>query len=238
MSKIKWDETGKRFYKTGVDHVILFPLIGDTYGDGVAWNGVTSVAENPEGAEANDIYADNMKYLSLISAENWKGSIKAYTYPDEYNACQGIYEYNDGTAGYTGVYFGQQTRQKFGLAWRSIVGNDTEGNDYGYELHLAYGLSAAPSEMDHATENDSPEAQEMSWDLNSIPVAISDSYSFSGSKFKPTSHIVIPSRNNALYEYVEGLLMGQDDNTEQEGDQDLPSVLPLPNDILAQINAA
>lgn len=237
MSKINWDESSKRIYKTGVDHVILFPLTGSTYGDGVAWNGVTSVAENPEGAEANDIYADNMKYLSLISAENWKGSIKGYTYPEEYHACQGEYEYNDGNDAYTGVYFCQQTRQKFGLAWRSIVGNDTEGNDYGYELHLAYGLSAAPSEMDHATENDSPEAQEMSWDLNSIPVNISSIYG----DYKPTSHIVIPSKiagvTNPLYEYIDNMLQGQDEDETQEGDQDLPSVLPLPDDIFEYIRA-
>ena len=168
MSKLAWDETTKRLFETGVDHVILFPMNDDgTYGDGKAWNGVTGITENPDGADANDIYADNLKYLSLISKENWKATIKAYTYPVEFSDCQGEVQYDDGS--YDGIFFGQQDRKKFALAWRTLVGNDAQGTAYGYKLHIAYGLTAAPSEKDHATENESPEATEFSWEISSIP---------------------------------------------------------------------
>ena len=184
MAKLTWDAAADRIYETGVDQVVLFPMTGDTvsgmdtdYDEGKAWNGVTGITENPEGADANDIYADNMKYLSLISVENWKATIKAYTWPREFNACQGELEYNDGT--HMGLFFGQQDHMKFGLAWRTIVGNAVKGDSYGYKLHVAYGLTAAPSEKDHATVNDSPEATEFSWEL------------------APTSHSVVASTTNS-----------------------------------------
>lgn len=212
MAKLKWDESTKRLYETGVDHVALYPMITSgvnvgNYGTGVAWNGVTGITENPEGADANDIYADNIKYLSLISVENWKATIKAYTWPNEFNPCQGEYEFNNGTR--RGLFFGQQLHQKFGLAWRTIQGNDTEGDAYGYKIHIAYGLTAAPSEKDHATVNDSPEATEFSWDLNSIPEAFGAQVD--GEDLQPIAHFVIDSRDNqAYYDALEEKLFGTD----------------------------
>ena len=214
MAKLTWDEAANRIYETGVDRVVLFP-VGDTlmqnsaYSKGVAWNGVTGITENPEGADANDIYADNMKYLSLISVENWKATIKAYTWPTEFNTCQGEIEFNNG-AGARGLFFGQQNHQRFGLAWRTIVGNAVQGDSYGYKLHVAYGLTAAPSEKDHATVNDSPEATEFSWDLNSIPDAFEDTPDpRTGNVLAPTSHIVVDSTlNSDGYEELEKALFG------------------------------
>lgn len=234
MARLQWDGTAARKYETGVDRVVLFPM--DSTGDyetGVAWNGVTGVTESPEGADANDIYADNIKYLSLISVENWKGTIKAYTWPEEFNPCQGEYEYNDGTR--RGVYFGQQPHKKFGLAWRTIVGNAAEGDSYGYKLHIAYGLSAAPSEKDHATENDSPEATEFSWELNSIPEAFKTTKDpVTNELLAPVAHFVIESRDNATaYKKVEDALFGTDGDAEQEIDPTDPT-LPDP-DALASL---
>ena len=220
--KLTWDEAAKRLYETGVDRVVLFPMDGSkgkpdsgstvytNYGQGKAWNGVTGVTENPEGADANDIYADNIKYLSLISVENWKATIKAYTWPVEFNACQGEIEFNNGTV--RGLFFGQQNHMKFGLAWRTIQGNAVEGDSYGYKLHVAYGLTAAPSEKDHATVNDSPEATEFSWDLNSIPDAFATTTDpRTGDVLAPTSHIVVDSVLNANgYEALEEALFGTD----------------------------
>lgn len=207
--RLTWDESDKRLYETGVDHVALYPMSGNAYGTGVAWNGVTGITENPEGADANDIYADNMKYLSLISVENWKATIKAYTWPTEFNACQGEYEFNSGTR--RGLFFGQQNHLKFGLAWRTIQGNATEGDSYGYKIHIAYGLSAAPSEKDHATVNDSPEATEFSWDLNSIPESFANQVD--SNDLQPIAHFVIDSRDNLdYYNALEEKLFGGDSN--------------------------
>lgn len=212
MAKLTWDEAANRLYETGVDHVVLFPMFGtvqtnSAYAKGVAWNGVTGITENPEGADANDIYADNMKYLSLISVENWKATIKAYTWPREFNRCQGELEYNDGT--HMGLFFGQQNHEKFGIAWRTIQGNAVKGDSYGYKLHVAYGLTAAPSEKDHATVNDSPEATEFSWDLNSIPDAFVTTEDANGEVLAPTSHIVVDSVLNATgYAALEAALFG------------------------------
>ena len=212
MARLTWDEAAKRLYETGVDRVVLFPMDGTVvthsdYGNGVAWNGVTGITESPEGADANDIYADNMKYLSLISVENWKGTIKAYTWPRKFNACQGELEFDDGTQ--MGLFFGQQNHMKFGLAWRTIQGNAVKGDSYGYKLHVAYGLTAAPSEKDHATVNDSPEATEYSWELNSIPDAFASTYDENGNLLAPTSHIVVDSNDNATgYAALENALFG------------------------------
>ena len=241
--KLIWDEIGKRLYKNGVDHVILFPLNTlegvASYGNGVAWNGITNVTESPDGAEPNDVYADNLKYLTLVSAENWKGSIKGYQYPKEFNACQGQIEFDNGNAAYEGVVFGQQDRQKFGLAWRNYVGNDVEGNSYGYELHVAYGLSAAPTEMDHATENDSPEAQEMSWEISSIPVlptVIPTVWNSGSTDIKPVSHLYVDSRTSPdMYEWLKEQLEGKDPDPIQET-EGVASRLPSVDEIINQMN--
>lgn len=202
MAKITWDESVNRLYETGVDHVSLFIMNSDnTYGSAIPWNGVTGITESPDGADANDIYADNMKYLSLISKENWKGTIKAYTSPNEFKQCEGEIEYNNGTI--DGIFFGQQARKRFALAWRTIVGNAAEGDAYGYKYHIAYGLSAAPSERDHATENDSPEATEFSWELSSIPEVATEEL-YSGFTPAPVSHVVVESKNNTnVYNAIE-----------------------------------
>lgn len=225
MARLTWDETEKRLYETGVDHVALFIMNtkdedpDHEYSTPVAWNGITGITESPDGADANDIYADNIKYLSLISKENWKGTIKAYTSPKQFKLCEGEIEFNDG-AYVSDVYFGQQSRRRFGLAWRTIVGNASEGDGYGYKLHIAYGLSAAPSERDHATENDSPEATEFSWEINSIPQVVTETL-YSGFTPDPVSHIVVDSKKpdgttNSVYTALEAAIF--DDATH------LPSV--------------
>lgn len=182
--KLEWDNAGERTYETGIKEVALFPQTGEngTYGAGVAWNGVTTIAEKPTGAEATALYADDIKYLNLISNEDLEASIEAYTAPDEFKQCDGSTEIAPG------VYAGQQTRVAFGLAYKTTLGNDTKGNAYGYKLHLLYGCLAAPSEMSYGTINDSPEAITMSWEIKTTPVAIS-----SNKDAKPTARIVIDS---------------------------------------------
>ena len=220
MAMLTWDGTGDRLYETGVDRGVYYAMNDNgSYGNAVAWNGLTGVTESPDGADANDIYADNIKYLSLISKENWKGTIKAYTYPVEFNACMGQAEVPDAFA-----YFGQQSRTKFGFSWRSLVGNDVKGDKYSYKLHIAYGLSAAPTEMDHATENDSPEAQEFSWEISSIPPTSGTKIYTNGSKAQAdekllaaVAHITIyktvgTNNNGALVTAIENRLYGTDDS--------------------------
>lgn len=177
---LKWDQIGERFYETGIDRGVLY-LTGDsgTYDKAVAWNGLTSISESPEGAEQNKQYADNIVYLNLLSAEEFKATINAFTYPDEFAEC-------DGTASVApGVAFGQQSRKPFGLCYRTKVGNDTKGQDYGYKLHLVYNLTASPSEKEYSTINDSPEAMEFSWECSSTAVPVEG--------FKPLSTITIDS---------------------------------------------
>ena len=210
MSKLLWDQTGEKIYETGVDHGILFPTLVTTpnssnYADhGTAWNGLTAVNESPSGAEAEKIYADNIVYLTLTSAEEYSATIEAYTYPDEFADCNGE------TQAVTGVTFGQQSRKTFGFAFRTIKGNDVDGDSYGYELHLLYGLKASPSSKDHSTVNDSPEAVQMSWEVNSTPVAFT-----TNTEFKPVSTIVIDSTKVDAVKYVqfEDMLNGVDANT-------------------------
>lgn len=227
MARLTWDAAEDRIYETGVDRVVLFKYGTNGYSTGVAWNGVTGVTESPEGADANDIYADNIKYLSLISAENWKGTIKAYTYPKEFSECMGEYEYDDGTR--KGVFFGQQPHVKFGVAWRTIVGNAVQGDAYGFKLHVAYGLTAAPSERDHATVNDSPEATEFSWEINSIPEAFTTKFTGDSDVLKPVSHIVVDSVDNAeVYSWLEDKLFGTVSTN---------PTLPTPDDFVTEINS-
>lgn len=178
--KLIWDKTGDRLYETGVDHGVLYPLqAGGEYNKGVAWNGLTAVTESPSGAEASPMYADNIKYLNLMSAEEFGATIEAYTYPDEFAEC-------DGSASIaTGVYIGQQSRKTFGLSYRTVIGNDVDNNDYGYKLHLIYGALAAPSEKGYTTINDSPEAITFSWEVTTTPVNVEG--------FKPTACVTIDS---------------------------------------------
>ena len=181
MTKLTWDKTGERLYETGVDHGVLYiPDVSGNYDMGVAWNGLTTVTESPSGAEANALYADNIKYLNLISAEEFGATVEAYTYPEEFGQF-------DGTAApVVGLYVGQQSRKAFGLAYRTRVGNDVDGSDFGYKLHLIYGATAAPSEKAYATINDSPEAITFSWDLTTSPV-------FAGDDLKPTAQLTLDS---------------------------------------------
>ena len=180
---LSWDQAGSRKYETGVDHGVLYVQEADgTYGNGVAWNGLTGVTETPSGAEETKLWADNIKYLSIRSAEEFGGTIEAYTYPDEWQAC-------DGSASIVkGVHIGQQGRRPFGLSYRTVVGNDTELNEYGYKLHLVYGASVSPSERAYATINDSPEAITFSWEFTTTPIEVPSSV---GPNFKPTAILTI-----------------------------------------------
>ena len=167
MAKLVFDELGKRFYETGVSNAVLFPQADDgSYPKGVAWNGITAANESPSGAESNDQYADNMVYLSLTGAEKFEGTIEAFSSPVEFDECDGMKEISKGLTVH------QQTRRPFGFAYKSILGNDIKGNDYGYKLHIWYGCKAAPSERSHSTVNDSPEPQNPSWSISSTPVAV------------------------------------------------------------------
>ena len=176
---LTWDDNGDRFYETGVQKGVFYKQVGSTYQNGVAWNGLTAVTESPSGAEATALYADDVKYLNLLSNEDFGATVEAYTYPDEFAEC-------DGSASLAkGVTVGQQKRKPFGMCYRTTLGNDTEGNDYGYKLHMIYGALAAPSEKAYATINDSPEAITFSWELTTTPVNVSG--------LKPTASLTIDS---------------------------------------------
>ena len=180
MTKLTWDNTGERIFETGVKQGVLYPIQSDgKYTKGVAWNGLTAVTESPSGAEATALYADDIKYLNLLSNEEFGATIEAYTYPDEFAECDGSAELA------TGVMIGQQKRKTFGLCYRTTIGNDVEGNDYGYKLHLVYGCLAAPSEKGYSTINDNPDAITFSWEVSTTPVNVEG--------FKPTSQITIDS---------------------------------------------
>ena len=216
MSRIVWDNTGERYYETGVKNGVLYPIqTGGTYSKGVAWNGLTAVTESPSGAEATALYADDIKYLNLLSNEEFGATIEAYTYPDEFAEC-------DGSAALgTGVMIGQQKRKTFGLCYRTTLGNDTDGNDYGYKLHLIYGCLAAPSEKAYATINDSPEAITFSWEVTTTPVNVKG--------FKPTSQITIDSTkaDKAKLAALEDILYGKDG----EAAGNTGPRLPLPDEV-------
>jgi hypothetical protein len=180
MPKLVWDQVGERLYETGVDHGVLYiPDITGVYATGVAWNGLTSVSETPSGAEATAQYADNIKYLNLISAEEFGATVEAFTYPDEFAEFDGLAVPSDG------VFVGQQPRKMFGLSYRTRLGNDVLGEEYGYKLHLVYGCIASPSEKAYNTINDSPEAIAFSWEVSTTPVPVTG--------YKPTSLIVVDS---------------------------------------------
>lgn len=219
MSKIVWDKTGERLYETGVRNGVLYPIQSDgKYSMGVAWNGLTAVTESPSGAEATPLYADDIKYLNLMSAEEFGATIEAYTYPDEFAEC-------DGSASLAkGVNIGQQPRKTFGMAYRTVVGNDVENDNYGYKLHLIYGALAAPSEKGYSTINDSPEAITFSWEVSTTPVNVTG--------FKPTASIVIDSTkaDPGKLAALEEILYGKDPTSEAGADGVDPR-LPLPDEI-------
>ena len=218
FAPLVWDETGKKLFETGVSNVALYPQ--DTtgvYGAGVAWNGVTNISESPSGAEATTLWANNGKYLNLYSVEEYASSIEAYTYPDEFAECDGSAEIAKG------VSIGQQTRKSFGLAYKTLVGSDTDGNDHGYKLHLVYGCKAAPSERSHATVNDSPEALSFSWEISTTPVSVTG--------HKPTASVEIDSTkvNAEKLAAFEKILFGSDTAAAR---------LPLPDEVATHFAAA
>lgn len=225
MAKLKWDETGKRLYETGTKMGVLYPQNEDgSYPKGVAWNGLMSVTESPSGAEASALYADDAKYLELYSNEEFGFTIGAYTYPDEFAECDGSAELAPG------VGIGQQPRKAFGLSYRTIIGNDTKGSDYGYKLHLVYGAKASPSERSYASVNDSPEALELSWECTTTPVPVTG--------HKPSAHIEIDSTkiDEKKLAKIEEMLYGKDGETET-GTATEPK-LPLPDEIIQILTAA
>lgn len=227
MSKIIWDKSGERLYETGVDHGVLYPIQSSgVYNNGVAWNGLTAVTESPSGAEATPIFADNIKYVNLVSAEEFGATVEAYMYPDEFAECDGSVEIMPG------MYAGQQTRKMFGLSYRTVLGNDTDLNDYGYKLHLVYGCLAQPSEKGYSTINDSPEAASLSWEVKTTPVAIETV--IGGKKLKPTSTLTFDSTkfSTTFMEALEEILYGKDPTTEGGSDGVAPR-LPLPDEIIA-----
>lgn len=212
MAKLVFDELGKRFYETGVSNAVLFPQADDgTYPKGVAWNGITAANESPSGAESNDQYADNIVYLSLTGAEKFEGTIEAFSSPAEFDECDGMKELSKG------LTVSQQTRKPFGFAYKSILGNDIKGNDYGYKLHIWYGCKAAPSERSHSTVNDSPEPQNPSWSISSTPVAVPGA--------KPSSVLTFNSTTTPAdkLKKIEDILYGTDEADAR---------LPLPTEIL------
>lgn len=226
MSKVVWDQTGERFYETGVKQCVLYPQAsGGTYPTGVPWNGITAINESPSGAEATPLYADDIKYLNMVSAEEFGAGIEAYTYPDEFAQCDGSAEL------VKGVVIGQQSRKTFGLCYRTTLGNDVDGVDHGYKLHIIYGALAAPSEKGYASINDSPEAITFSWEVTTTPVAVKG--------FKPTASIVINSTSADATKLaaLEDILYGKDPTTPEGSDGTEPR-LPLPDEIATLMKTA
>lgn len=217
MAKLEWDKTGERLYETGIDRGVLYPYASGNPGTGVAWNGLTSVTESPSGAESNPQYADNIKYLNLRSAEEFGGTIEAFTYPEEWAECDGSKSPSKG------VYFGQQTRKMFGLSYRTKLGNDTDGDDYGYLLHLVYGATASPSERQYQTINDSPEPVTFSWEFDTQAVAVEG--------YKPVAHIEINSK------LVDATKLAAFEK-KLYGDTDTEASLPLPAEVLTLFPSA
>jgi hypothetical protein len=218
MTALSWDQVGERLFETGVDHGVLYlPDAGGDYIEGHAWNGLTTVTESPSGAEGNPQFADNIKYLNLISAEEFGATIEAFTYPDAFAQCDGT------EAPSPGVIIGQQGRKVFGLCYRSQLGNDLEGTDHGYKLHLIYGAQASPSEKAYATINDSPEAIAFSWDVTTTPVPVTG--------FKPTALMVIDSTkvDQAALTELLGILYG---------DESVDARLPQPDEVIGIFQGA
>lgn len=214
MAAIVWDAIGEKLYEAGVDHGVLYTLTDGEYKNGVAWNGLTSISESPEGGDPNDFYADNIKYGTLRGTENFNGTIEAYTYPVEWEICDGS------SQPATGVIIGQQTRATFGLSYRTLIGNDEDNLDHGYKLHLVYGATASPSEKSYETINDSPEAITFSWEFTTIPVPVTGH-----SEYKPISVLTIDSTkvDAAKLASFEAKLYGTSESD---------PILPLPADVI------
>ena len=217
MNKIVWDQTGERLYETGVKKGVLYIQENGLYNKGVAWNGLTAVTESPSGAESTPLYADDTKYLNLMSVEEYGATIEAYTYPDEFAQCDGSAELA------TGVVIGQQPRKTFGMSYVTTIGNDTDGNKHGYKIHLIYGAMAAPSEKAYATINDSPEAITFSWEVTTTPVAVEG--------FEPTASVTIDSTkvDAGKLAALEAVLYGSESEEAK---------LPLPNELVTLLGSA
>ena len=216
MARLIWDEVGQRFFETGVKNGVLYVQENDgSYGQGVVWNGLTAVTESPSGAEETPLYADDVKYLTLRSAEQFGATIEAYTYPEEFEACDGSAQIANG------VTIGQQARQAFGLCYRTAIGNDIQGQEYSYKLHLLYGCTVAPSEKSYSTINDNPEAITFSWELSTVPVPVDG--------FKPTASLVIDASkvDEGKMQLLEDALFGDAENEAK---------LLLPNEIMEMLN--
>ncbi len=211
MSKLVWDKVGERRYETGLDHGVLYPMVDGAYPKGVAWNGLTAVNESPSGAEANPFYADNIKYLNLISAEDFSATIEAYTYPDEWEECDGSAEVAPG------VIIGQQSRKPFGFSYRTKIGNDTDGQNHGYKLHMVYNGMASPSERNRQTINESPEPSNLSWEVTTTPINVTG--------YSPTAHLIIDSTKTdpRKMKMLEDILYGT---------ADVEPRMPLPDEII------
>ena len=221
MPKLKWDQVGQKTYETGVSNGVLYPQSSSgTYPKGVAWNGLTAVTESPSGAESNPLYADDIKYLDLRSAEEFGGTIEAYTYPDEWMQCDGSAEPT------TGVVIGQQNRTPFGLCYKTVLGNDVRTNDYGYKLHIIWNALASPSERAYQTINDSPEAITFSWEFTTTPVPVTD--------YKPTAYMCIDSTkvdSEKLGDLLD-ILYGTDGEGQATGTD---AYLPTPDQVIAAL---
>lgn len=217
MTQLVWDQVGERLYETGVEKGVLYLPTNGVYSDGYAWNGLTTVTESPSGAEATPLYADNMKYLNLVSVEEFGGTIEAFTYPDEFGECDGTVEPAN-----TGITIGQQPRRTFGLAYKTLIGSDTDP-EHGYKIHLVYGMLASPSEKAYATVNDSPEAIPFSWEFTTTAVPVTG--------YKPTSIITINSTkvDATDLENLEEILYGT---------ASLDPRLPLPDEVIALFSGA
>lgn len=217
--KLKWDDTGARLYETGVRQGVLYVQAQNgTYPEGVAWNGLTGVTESPSGAEANAQYADDIKYLNLYSKEEFGATVEAFTYPEEFAECDGSAEPA------TGLYIGQQNRKSFGFSYRTVLGNDVAGEEYGYKLHLIYGCKASPSEKSYSTINDSPEAITFSWEVTTTPVNVKG--------HKPTATLTIDSTmvDADKLAALEAILYGTDGEGSTQG---TTAKLPLPDEVIA-----
>lgn len=237
MAKLKFDQVGERFYETGVDHGVLYPNVNGAYPEGFAWNGLTSVASNPSGAEDSPYYADNIKYFNMKSAEEYGMTIGCYAYPDAFKECNGEAEVVDG------MTLGQQSRNTFGFSYRSKIGNDTEGQDYGFKLHLVYGCSASPSSTTYNSVNESPEPGEMSYEVTTTPVDVPGKAP-NGKPYKPVSEITFDSTkmDPDKLALLESILYGSDDASGVSalaGDAVTPGPrLPMPEELMRLMKKA